>query len=83
MPSDLIRGWIPVRVRKTRQNKRLELRSDSIGTEEALVILGYLAPGPVTRFLFPRYRPQGFKAGSEVIVHPSDDVRNLIRKLIL
>ena len=36
MPSDLIRGWIPVRVKKTRQNKRLELRSDSIGTEKAL-----------------------------------------------
>jgi hypothetical protein len=28
--------WIPVRVKKTRQNKRLELRSDSIGTEKAL-----------------------------------------------
>jgi uncharacterized protein YjiS (DUF1127 family) len=27
---------IPVRVKKTRQNKRLELRSDSIGTEKAL-----------------------------------------------
>ena len=24
MPSDLIRGWVPVRVKKTRQNKRLE-----------------------------------------------------------
>jgi poly(3-hydroxybutyrate) depolymerase len=28
--------WIPVRVKKTRQNKKLELRSDSIGTEKAL-----------------------------------------------
>src|SRR4051812_40740412 len=36
MPSDLIRGWIPVRVKKTRQNKNLEPRPDSIGTEEAL-----------------------------------------------
>jgi hypothetical protein len=35
MPSDLIRGWIPVRVKKTRQNKNLEPRSDSIGTEKA------------------------------------------------
>jgi hypothetical protein len=26
MPSNLIRGWIPVRVKKTRQNKNLELR---------------------------------------------------------
>jgi hypothetical protein len=26
MPADLIRGWIPVRVKKTRQNKNLELR---------------------------------------------------------
>jgi hypothetical protein len=25
--------WTPVRVKKTRQNKNLELRSDSIGTE--------------------------------------------------
>src|SRR6185295_2624610 len=31
--------WKPVRVKKTRQNKNLEPRSDSIGTEKAL---GYL-----------------------------------------
>src|SRR5438477_6888985 len=30
-------GWIPVRVKKTRQNKKIEPRSDSIGTEKALV----------------------------------------------
>src|SRR5262249_42119664 len=35
MPSDLIRGWEPVRVKKTRQVKNAELRSDSIGTEKA------------------------------------------------
>ncbi|GEC57687.1 hypothetical protein BEL01nite_67300 [Bradyrhizobium elkanii] len=29
--------WIPVRVKKTRQNKNLEPRSDSIGTGKALV----------------------------------------------
>jgi hypothetical protein len=29
--------WKPVRVKKTRQNKNLEPRSDSIGTEKALV----------------------------------------------
>src|ERR1700722_13827773 len=28
--------WVPVRVKKTRQNKKLEPRSDSIGTEKAL-----------------------------------------------
>jgi hypothetical protein len=28
--------WIPVRVKKTRQNKKESLRSDSIGTEKAL-----------------------------------------------
>jgi hypothetical protein len=28
--------WVPVRVKKTRQNKNLEPRSDSIGTEKAL-----------------------------------------------
>ena len=28
--------WIPVRVKKARQNKNLEPRSDSIGTEKAL-----------------------------------------------
>src|SRR6266702_1552784 len=28
--------WIPVRVKKTRQNKKIEPRSDSIGTEKAL-----------------------------------------------
>jgi len=30
-------GWTPVRVKKTRQIKNLEPRSDSIGTEKALV----------------------------------------------
>src|SRR5882672_4872691 len=29
--------WMPVRVKKTRQNKKIEPRSDSIGTEKALV----------------------------------------------
>jgi hypothetical protein len=33
MPSDLIREWRPVRVKKTRQNKNPEPRSASIGTE--------------------------------------------------
>jgi hypothetical protein len=27
--------WIPVRVKKMRQNKKIEPRSDSIGTEKA------------------------------------------------
>src|SRR5713101_7137792 len=29
-------GWVPVRVKKTRQNKKIEPRSDSNGTEKAL-----------------------------------------------
>src|SRR5689334_3680669 len=32
--------WAPVRVKKTRQNKKLEPRSDSIGTEKALAPTG-------------------------------------------
>ena len=36
MPSGLTRGWTPVRVKKTRQIKNLELRFDSIETEKAL-----------------------------------------------
>jgi hypothetical protein len=28
--------WVPVRVKKTRQNKNLEPRSDSIGTDKVL-----------------------------------------------
>jgi hypothetical protein len=36
MPSDLIRGCVPVHVKKTRQNKKLEPPFDSIGTEKAL-----------------------------------------------
>ncbi len=36
MPSDLIRGWKPVRVKKTRQIKNLEPRFDLIETEKAL-----------------------------------------------
>jgi hypothetical protein len=35
MPSGLTRGWTPVRVKKTRQIKNLELRFDSIETEKA------------------------------------------------
>ena len=31
MPADLIRGWAPVRAKKTRQDKNLEPGSDSIG----------------------------------------------------
>jgi hypothetical protein len=31
-------GWMPVRVKKTRQNKRLEPGSDSIRTDKALVL---------------------------------------------
>jgi hypothetical protein len=30
--------WVPVRVKKTRQNKNLEPRSDEIGTEWALTL---------------------------------------------
>src|SRR5882757_4581894 len=36
MPSELIRGWRLVRVKKTRQIKNLEPRFDSIETEKAL-----------------------------------------------
>src|SRR5260370_1156376 len=36
MPPDLIRGWIPVRVKKTRQNKNLERNRDSIRWDCAL-----------------------------------------------
>ena len=32
MPSDLIRGWKPVRVKKTRQIRIIEPRFDSIET---------------------------------------------------
>src|ERR1700689_1410562 len=35
--------WIPVRVKKTRQNRNLEPRSDSIGTEKALAALAQIA----------------------------------------
>ena len=31
-------GWIPIRVKKTRQNKNPEPRSGSIGTEKALIV---------------------------------------------
>src|SRR5260221_13781413 len=39
-------GWIPVRVKKTSQNKKIEPRSDSIGTEKALGLV------------FPRKMPE-------------------------
>src|ERR1700722_9019296 len=35
MPSDLIRGWTSVRMKKTRQNKRIEPGSDTIRTGKA------------------------------------------------
>ena len=38
--------WRPVRVKKTRQIKNLELRSDSIGTENALEAHSVDAPPP-------------------------------------
>jgi hypothetical protein len=37
-------GWMPVRVKKTRQNKRLEPGSDSIRTDKALVLPDTLYP---------------------------------------
>ena len=36
MSSGLARGWTPVRVKKTRQNKIMEPASDSIGSGKAL-----------------------------------------------
>src|SRR5713101_6184950 len=38
MPSDLIRGWRPVRVKKTRRIKNLEPRFDSIEKDKARAI---------------------------------------------
>ncbi len=55
MPSDLIRGWIPVRVKKTRQTNSLEPRFDSIETEKA--------PGPSTIELKCRRRSDHVAAG--------------------
>src|SRR4051812_21918825 len=57
MPSDLMRGWRPVRAKKTRQIKKLQPRSDSIGTglwnELRLYIpvssLGWPRPAAVAR----------------------------------
>src|SRR5258708_5156830 len=37
MPPDLIRGWIPVRVEKTRQHKNIERNLDSIRWDCALM----------------------------------------------
>ncbi len=51
-PSDLIRGWKPVRVKKTRQSKKLELESGPIGTEGAL-------PRVVTARTWQADRPKG------------------------
>src|SRR2546430_2187017 len=39
--------WVPVRVKKTRQKKTIEPRSDSIGTEKALVSSTGEAPMPL------------------------------------
>jgi hypothetical protein len=43
--------WTPVRVKKTRQNKRLEPRFDSIGTQKALV--AQFAPDQLFGFRHP------------------------------
>ena len=37
--------WMPVRVKKTRQNKKIEPRSDSIGTEKALALVIWATAG--------------------------------------
>jgi hypothetical protein len=43
MPSDLIQGWVPVRVEKTRQNKELEspfrFNRNGKGSSDQLLIL--------------------------------------------
>src|ERR1700729_2683649 len=60
--------WIPVRVKKTRQNKNLEPRSDSIGTEKALggrrAVRPYFAP----RLARQRHADDG--AGAELRAQP-------------
>ena len=58
--------WAPVRVKKTRQNKRLEPRSDSIGTEKAPELhdlpsgrkldIAHLQPGGLSAWLFEKER---------------------------
>jgi hypothetical protein len=51
MPSDLIRRWTPVRVKKTRQNKGVEPGSDSsepIGSRGEQGTANHAAPGFTT-----------------------------------
>jgi hypothetical protein len=50
MPSDLIRGWIPVRVKKARQNKKIERGRDSIQSERALGLFAANCPKYPTGF---------------------------------
>jgi hypothetical protein len=56
--------WMPVRVKKTRQNKNLEPRSDSIKTEKALAIRGGLPRGFGTKRLteLPMLWPEQWSA---------------------
>ncbi|SEE32374.1 hypothetical protein SAMN05444164_7671 [Bradyrhizobium erythrophlei] len=51
--------WIPLRVKKTRQDKSLEPRSDSIGAEKALADNCHIQ----TQFL-PRFDDGAFRAGT-------------------
>src|SRR5215813_14443767 len=44
MPSDLIRGWTPVRRQEYAPTNESRVHSDSVGTECALVRVGSYAP---------------------------------------
>src|SRR3984885_10158700 len=64
--------WIPVRVKKTRQDKNLEPRSDSIGTEKALVERGTGDRGH-NRVCIPK--DAGIRAGAVSNHRPCRDMR--------
>jgi hypothetical protein len=85
--------WTPVRVKKTRQIKNLELRSDSIGTVKALdlgrdsatetFLKGtFSMPGDCARLRDPSARPWpgGQRAGSIATTGKSRALSSLARR---
>src|ERR1700733_16048649 len=62
--------WAPVCVKKTRQNKRLEPRSDSIGTEKALAHRVQVRKNYINIFNYVRVRnfvPNGAPFSLQII----------------
>src|SRR5258708_5155366 len=81
MPSDLIRGWKPVRVKQTRQNNNPEPRFDSIETEKALEPVVCTEPNNVQVVVEMLERGSGWGGRAQIAgKHHAGDVQVRVAK---